>query len=318
VIDLQLKIGIVFTIAWMATRKVTPANAAAAHRVWLAVLVSPILWLFGEWLFSPLVHARIRADLVPASVVSASGAWRSAAVWIYFGVAAVLMVRVATGVLGVQRLLRSAKALSAAECARLPLADTVRVREAALDVPVTAGFVRPAILLPATWRNLSPSALEAILRHEAAHVRRRDCAVGFVCTVIEALFWFNPFVWLAGRRLRLLAEMACDAEASVRMDGGVYAAELLKLSAGWRAATRPLYAITAGAETNVARRISLLLDDIEHGPRRRSALALVAILLVIGVPLAANVRLGGVGSTEPSGGPFGPLHRAVHSLQHHQ
>ena len=153
---------------------------------------------------------------------------------------------------------------------------------------MTAGFFRPVVILPAGWRQLTPAAVEVILRHEAAHVRRRDPLVALTCAVVEAVLWFNPAVWIAGRQVRWFAEMACDAEAAAAMSGQAYAAELLQLAASWRGLKRPLYAVTAGADTDVARRIGLLIDELEGGWRRRLLIPILAIALLLAVPLARD------------------------------
>ncbi len=75
---------------------------------------------------------------------------------------------------------------------------------------------------------------------------------------------------------------------------------LLSLAAGWSRARRPQFAITAGAETNVARRIRLLLDEIDHGWRRRALLPAAAVVVLIAVLLAAPLRVGGQANTAPA------------------
>ena len=47
-IDLVVKCGASAVIAWLATRRITPSNAAWAHRLWLVVALSPLAWLAGE------------------------------------------------------------------------------------------------------------------------------------------------------------------------------------------------------------------------------------------------------------------------------
>lgn len=317
-IDLQLKLAIAAALAWLVTRRVTPANAARAHRVWLVVVLSPALWLAGEWCFAPVAYVGFREGVVPSAVAAPSPGVQQTIVAVYLCVTWLLLVRVAVGVLSVRRLLRGARELAAADRSALPLDWPSEIRETRLDVPVTAGFLKPVILLPSNWRRLSPPALEAILRHEAAHVRRGDCAVALTCAVIEAVVWFNPFVWLASRQVRWFAEMACDAEASAAMHAEVYASELLTLAEGWRRARRPLHAITAGAETDVGRRISLLLDDLERGWRRRLVLPVAAAVLVCAIPLAGTVRVGRVvrADSGAAAGAFDALHRADHQLRH--
>jgi beta-lactamase regulating signal transducer with metallopeptidase domain len=240
------------------------------------------------------------------------------AVSAYAVIAGLLLVRTLAGVISVQRLIRRSKALEGAELERLRGLSgqaTIDIREANLLVPVTAGFVSPVVILPEAWRSMTTVALSAILRHEAAHVRRRDCAIALLSALVEAALWFNPAVWLAGSRVRWFAEMACDADAARAMDGEAYASALLSLAGRWKDARRPVYAITAGAETGVARRIRLLLDDVEGRTRPRHVLPVAAIALVVGMPLSAALRIGGAGTASS---PFDrhSSHDVLHQLRH--
>ena len=317
-IDLNVKLALVAAIAWMATRRVTPANAAWAHRLWVAVAMSPLLWLAGEWLLSPVAYAGLRHTLAPA-VLTPSPKLQATALAGYAAIAALLLLRTLWGAVSVHRLLRDSAGLREADVARARSAAGRRgcdIRVSRLGVPVTAGFGRPVILLPAQWYQMSEAGLEAVLRHEAAHVRRRDCLVALLCAVGEAVLWFNPAVWLAGRQVRWFAEMACDAEAARAMKPDAYAAQLLELAAQWNGIRPPLYAVTAGAETNVGRRIQLLLDELESGWRRRTVIPVIAGLVLAGMPIAATVRLGvsdAAAVTIASENPHDDRHRARHS-----
>lgn len=314
-IDLHVKFAIVAAFAWIVTRRVTPSNAAGAHRLWVAVAASPLLWLAGEWMFVPLAYAGLREGLLPAVIASPSRQVWTVVAAVYVSVAALLLGRVCIGVLSVRRLIAASRPLHSVDRVRLPLASGT-VREAELDVPVTAGFFRPVILLPSTWRLLPADGLEAILRHEWAHVRRRDCAVTLICAIVESLLWVNPFAWLATRQVRWFAEMACDGEATRGMDGRAYASELLALATAWRGTRTPLYAITAGVETNVVRRIDLLLDDLERSRRRRLSLPAIAALFLVAVPLSGNVRFGSVSASASSMESFDSGHGITHQLRH--
>ena len=75
---------------------------------------------------------------------------------------------------------------------------------------VTWGLRRPTILLPAAARSWSDERIAIVLRHELAHVRRADWIVLLATTLLRAICWFNPLVWLACRRLRQESEHACD------------------------------------------------------------------------------------------------------------
>lgn len=73
------------------------------------------------------------------------------------------------------------------------------------------GVRRPTIVLPrAATEELQPEELVGVLTHEVVHWLRRDTLVGWVQTVVHALFWFHPLVWWAGARLRDERERCCD------------------------------------------------------------------------------------------------------------
>jgi beta-lactamase regulating signal transducer with metallopeptidase domain len=79
------------------------------------------------------------------------------------------------------------------------------------EAPAVLGVRRPLILLPlAGCDNLSDDELESLLRHECAHVARRDNLLAGCTSVLGALFWFHPLVWIARRILRVERERACD------------------------------------------------------------------------------------------------------------
>jgi beta-lactamase regulating signal transducer with metallopeptidase domain len=314
-IDLSVKWGIVAGLIWMVTRRTPPAHAAAAHRLWILVLLVPVLWAVGSVAVAPAAYLQLRSGVIPNAIAQRELWVSTVALSIYATVALALLGRVVLGVKSVHRLIRTSRCLSESELTSAGLAlPAIKgdVREADVDVPLTAGFARAVILLPRGWQSLSKDALRAILHHEAAHVRRRDCLAALGCALLEALFWFNPAVWLTTARVRWFAELACDAEAARSMDRDAYASELLALAAGWSRARRPMLAITAGAETNVARRIGLLLDQ----PPRTGATAIVAVAVALAlvVPLSSAVKFGSAPesfSVAPSFGDWFP-----HAHQH--
>ncbi|HMB29794.1 MAG TPA: M56 family metallopeptidase [Blastocatellia bacterium] len=70
--------------------------------------------------------------------------------------------------------------------ARLALSDDIRA-------PILLGALRPMIGFPAdiaAWT--SPTERRAMLRHELAHVERRDHYVNLFQTVLGAVFFFHP------------------------------------------------------------------------------------------------------------------------------
>jgi len=80
-----------------------------------------------------------------------------------------------------------------------------------LEVPTVIGWLRPAILVPASaWLGLSTAELEAILAHELAHIRRHDYLFNLFGCVAETLLFYHPCARWASRVIRQEREHCCD------------------------------------------------------------------------------------------------------------
>lgn len=92
----------------------------------------------------------------------------------------------------------------------------VRLRIVAnLSSPVTAGWWRPVVLVPASLVTTMPAhLLEALLVHELAHIRRHDYLVNLIQSAIEALLFYHPAVWWLSRRIRAERELIADQLAA--------------------------------------------------------------------------------------------------------
>ena len=137
-------------------------------------------------------------------------AWIPALVLAWSAGVGLMSLRLGLGLAWVGRLRRQAVAAPAIWQTRLDaLALRMGLRRsrqiplklhAGLASPVTVGFWRPVILLPAALLSGMPVALlEALLAHELAHVRRWDYLVNLLQSVAEALLFFHPVVWCCRR-----------------------------------------------------------------------------------------------------------------------
>jgi len=102
---------------------------------------------------------------------------------------------------------------------RFGLGREVRLRVVdGLASPITAGWWRPVVLVPAALvTGMSPHLLEALLAHELGHVKRHDYLVNLVQNVIETLLFYHPAVWWISHRIRLEREQIADDYAAVRL-----------------------------------------------------------------------------------------------------
>jgi beta-lactamase regulating signal transducer with metallopeptidase domain len=83
------------------------------------------------------------------------------------------------------------------------------------QAPAVLGIFKPLLVIPPSGcEELSDQELEALLRHECAHVLRRDNLVSRIESTLCALFWFNPLLWLAQHLAGIERERACDELAA--------------------------------------------------------------------------------------------------------
>lgn len=86
------------------------------------------------------------------------------------------------------------------------LLQSVRVQ-----TPLTIGFLKPVILLPASLlTHLTPAETEAVLLHELAHIKRRDYLVNLLQRFVETIFFFNPALLWLSERIQQEREHCCD------------------------------------------------------------------------------------------------------------
>jgi beta-lactamase regulating signal transducer with metallopeptidase domain len=200
-----------------------------------------------------------------------------------------------------RRLYRAAQqdpALDASLATALP--RHVDVMATATDGPMVVGLLRPRILIPRVLiDHLSPAALEDIVRHELAHIRRGDLWWTTVTRAAAALFWWNPFLHAITTRLDLAREIACDARAAQGSATEAEYADSLLTSA--EILSQPddrrdwLAVGMFGKRSHLASRIDGLLVETSGAasPQRKVAMAFCALLLVAcaGLAIAAVPRI---------------------------
>lgn len=87
----------------------------------------------------------------------------------------------------------------------------VSIAEATVTSPVVVGYLKPMVLFPVgLLSGLSLAQVETILLHELAHIRRHDFVVNLIQSLIETVFFFNPFTWFISSRIREERENCCD------------------------------------------------------------------------------------------------------------
>jgi D-alanyl-D-alanine endopeptidase (penicillin-binding protein 7) len=168
---------------------------------------------------------------------------------------------------------------------RLPREVGLRVVQG-LSSPVTAGWLKPVLLVPASVITGMPAdLLEALLAHELAHIRRYDYLINLLQHIAEALLFFHPSVWWLSRRVRVERERIADEMAAALIGNPHRLAHALNALSTHTAAdeTRPRLAQRA-SDGQLADRIRRLVRPAKPATRSAWAISLLAAAwAVVGV-----------------------------------
>ncbi|MGD8441204.1 MAG: M56 family metallopeptidase, partial [Holophagae bacterium] len=236
---------------------------------------------------------------------------------LWAGVAVALVGHQLVALWRMHRLVRRASIVTAPDV--LALAARVRrqvgcrrrvrlVVSSELDIPAVFGTLRPVLMLPVSSHTWLEDRLTAVLQHELVHVIRFDWVVRTVARLACAVYWFNPLVWWAGRRLDLEQELACDEEVlAFGSRASTYACHLLGIA---RIALH--HRAPAAAGLGMARRSHLeerIMTILNRPSHRRVGLAVIlpaAVITAALVPAIAAVQ-----PAEPGAKPASPELKAA-------
>lgn len=153
--------------------------------------------------------------------------------------------------------------------------------------PVCAGLLRPVIILPrGMYEDSTQEEIRMVLSHEIAHVTRRDYITNLFQRLLEATFFFHPFVWYASRQLIHEREQVCDNWALARGADMQDYAELLSRLAERVCLGSSLQGV-ALFEGGLLRRVRSLLDPRRIKLTRLSWLAALLCALVAAISFSA-------------------------------
>lgn len=128
-----------------------------------------------------------------------------------------------------------------------------------VKVPFVMGFFRHTLCLPeSVIASANPSERAIILRHELAHVARRDSLSRVLSQLALALHSLNPVVWLLTKLARVTEECVIDDTVVQKGIQAVTYAELLT-----RFATRGFDSLTCPAmaqASTIGKRVQRILD----------------------------------------------------------
>ena len=84
-----------------------------------------------------------------------------------------------------------------------------------IETPFILGVFRPVVYVPS---SMSGETLDQVIRHETAHLERRDHWWKTLGYLLLAVYWFHPLCWVAYILLCRDIEAACDEKVVRDMD----------------------------------------------------------------------------------------------------
>ncbi len=230
--------------------------------------------------------------------------WSMSTLWTCIGIAwgigmLVVLLPLLAGLVGIWRIAGrsrritdgSLEALAGELVGQLGIKRCVRLLRSEAEMPLTWGIIRPQILIPPDAENWSRDQQRAVLLHELAHIQRWDWLTQTIAHISCAIYWFNPLVWVADRRLRLERERACDDRVLTNGCRATdYASHLLEIARTSRPSVFAARAAVAMAQASwIEKRLSVILaTDRNRRPVTKiavtvSVLTVACLVLLIGV-----------------------------------
>lgn len=208
------------SLVWILLRLVGRQNSGTRFAIWFSTLLSIVFFPF----LSESVLSSSFSQVLPAGnqhgwiVLSAFWASFLFALWLLG--AALLLCRLGVGLWRMRQIRRNCAEVNLASLdpaiSGIFRASATRRRiklciSNDLAVPAAIGLFRPAIVFP-SWllAQLSAEEIEMIVRHELAHLCRRDDWTNLAQKIVKAVFFFHPAVWWIENLLTIEREMACD------------------------------------------------------------------------------------------------------------
>jgi beta-lactamase regulating signal transducer with metallopeptidase domain len=206
-ISVAVKSTVLLVAGVLSLRCLRRQDAAMRHLVCLAALTSaavvPLLTLWSpQWSYFVAIPAGTGAALNPYRLGSAVHHWPAILAKLWAVGAMLLAIRAAGGWLILRRARRSSIHFMQGEAAEVRIGN--------VSTPLACGVVKPLIILPRDARQWDATRLRAVLLHESAHVRRRDCLAKVVAQASRALLWWNPLARMMSARADQEQERACD------------------------------------------------------------------------------------------------------------
>ena len=293
-------------LAWVGLKLDRSRSATTRYRIWLIALLAvaalPLLSALSQRLRLPVGMAPFpTGDIgVIAIPVGVPQAVQPAFFWPSIILPALFALWVAGVMISLLRLGKSfwklhliqsgarAVSLKDLDCSYSDLlhSDAGGVSIALSDgvqSPGLSGLFRPVILLPAdivSWTSREERT--SILRHEFAHIKRRDHIVSYFQLALRSLLFFHPLLRYADHQLSLEREIACDDRVlGLGSEPKAYAGAILKAAERSFLTDVVHQAASLNSRKTLERRIEMIMNkNRTRQPLRQWPFLLLPVMLI--------------------------------------
>ena len=278
-LDSALKATVILFAAWTAALLLRRASADVRHMIWLMAMFA--VAMLPAALSIPQSAIPSAAVIVVPSIARSPQVAVQKLPWlliVWAAGATFMLLRLIAGIVSAWRITRSATNV-----------DGVLYSDRAAT-PMTWGFFRPVVILPAYAIDWTTQERDLVIRHERAHIARRDWLWQILSSVTTSVFWFHPLMWLANIQLRREAEGAVD---DCVLANGVapsdYAGRLLDVARRLQTNHAPVAVIPMIRKPELEKRVRSILDPTRRranaGFLVRCAIAFAALALILPIAI---------------------------------
>ena len=161
--------------------------------------------------------------------------------------------------------------------------------------PFVLGIFRPQIYIPF---RMEKKEQQYILAHESWHIRRYDPLWKMVAFVLLAVYWWNPFAWIAFFYMTRDMEMSCDEAVLAQFGNEIkqgYSASLLSFAMERHPYS---FAPVAFGEGDAGRRIKNVLNFKK--PHTWVAAIATLLIVIVAVSCLTNQKPSGTKAVNPT------------------
>lgn len=165
--------------------------------------------------------------------------------------------------------------------------------------PMLVGVLKPCLVLPSRCTDwLSKDEIRYILLHELNHLKTKDNLTNYGIVALQAVYWFNPLIWMALKQMRLDCEIACDYAVLQSLDErfhGDYGHAILRFAGrATHSAPFSLASPFVGPKSLIKHRIETIVrfrsDSRRQNIKSIAVVALAALMVVSQLPVASAMN----------------------------